>query len=113
LRDRDFQSKIDEKIADTEGEAEKPASQTGKMSFLTCGVINGEALSPKQVIVDFTRDIKTGVKNSVRNFFGQCDVGEGADVLAKNLQETKETWKVNVNSERDHTKEYVAFGYKQ
>lgn len=113
LRDRDFQSKIDEKIADTEGEAEKPASQTGKMSFLTCGVINGEAVSPKQVIVDFTRDIKTGVKNSVRNFFGQCDVGEGADVLAKNLQETKETWKVNVNSERDHTKEYVAFGYKQ
>jgi len=121
LRDRDFQSKIDEKIADDApqnndqgeaAEAEEPVPPpTGKLAFFTCGTIDVEIASPKQVIVDFTSGVKTGVKNSVRNFFGQCDVGEGADVVAENVQETKKTWKVDVNKERDHTKDYVAFGH--
>lgn len=122
VRDRDFQSKIDEKIADgpaqekeqeEEAESEPVAPPAGKMAFFTCGTIDVEFPSPKQVVVDFTRDVKTGVRNGVRSFFGQCDVGDGADVVAEHVQETKKTWKENVNVSRDHTKDYVAFGYKR
>lgn len=124
VRDRDFQSKIDEKIADgpaqeqqeeeeAEAEAEPVAPPAGKMAFFTCGTIEVEFPSPKQVMVDFTGDVKTRVRNGVRSFFGQCDVSDGADVVAEHVQETKKTWKENVNVSRDHTKDYVAFGYKR
>ena len=79
------------------------------MAFFTCGSIDVEFVSPKQVMVDF----KTGMRKSVRNFFGQCDVGEGADVVAANVQQTKKTWKKNMNESRDHTKDYVAFGVEK
>lgn len=115
VRDRDFQSKIYEKIADApveprnlqgKEEAEKPASPNGNMSFFTCGMLNVES-SPKQVMINFTRAFKTGMKN------GLWDVGEGVDVVAEHVQQTKTTWKEDVNKSRNHTKEYIAFGYKQ
>lgn len=124
VRDRDFQSKIDEKIADDAPEtvsdpkddevAEEPgAPPAGKMAFFTCGTLEVEFPSPKQVMVDFTRDLKTGMRNSVRSFFGQCDVGEGADVVAANVHEAKKSWKENVNASREHNKDYVGFGFKK
>ena len=102
----------EDQIAGKEQEEDVPPPP-GKLSLFTCGMIDVEVTSPKQVMVDFTRDLKTGMRNSVRNFFGVCDVGEGADVVAQNVEETKKTWKQNVNKTRDHTKDYVAFGYKK
>lgn len=125
VRDRDFQSKIDEKIADDgpgtvqdvnedEAKAEESAPPpAGKVAFFTCGTLEVEFPSPKQVITDFSRDLKTGMRNSVRSFFGTCDVGEGADAVAANVQETKKSWKENVNASREHTKDYVGFGFKK
>lgn len=120
VRDRDFQSRIDQKIegasiaaeedndityqdADDEPAAAAPA---GKMAMFSCGSVDVEFVSPKQVM----GNLKTGMKNSVRKFFGVCDVGDGVDAVATHVQETKKTWKKNMNETRDHTKDYVAFG---
>ncbi len=123
VRDRDFQSRIDQKIeggsiaaeeedngiTDPDASDDVPAP-AGKMAKLfSCGSVDVEFVSPKQVMVD----LKAEVKKSVRNFFGVCDVGDGVDAVAANVQETKRTWKKNMNESRNHTKEYVAFGVEK
>ncbi len=121
VRDRDFQSRIDQKIDGGSMAAEEDneltdsvvnddvPAPTGKMAMFSCGSVDVEFVSPKQVMVD----LKAGVKKSVRNFFGVCDVGDGVDAVAANVQETKKTWKKNMNEKRDHTKDYVAFGVEK
>lgn len=126
VRDRDFQSRIDQKIegesitADPDNdityqyadddEPAAAAAPAGKMAHLfSCGSVDIEFVSPKQVMVD----LKAGMKKSVRNFFGVCDVGDGVEAVAANVQETKQTWKKNMNESRDHTKDYVAFGVEK
>ena len=116
-RDRSFQSKINLKITETssiteslpprnlqqeqEEKKEPSSSPPGKMSFFTCGFINVES-SPKQVMINFSRDIKTGMKNSVRNLFAQCDIGssKGMDVMERSFEETKVTLKEDMNKDK-------------
>ena len=122
LRDRSFQEKIDDKIfppsppklAEAEDPPLDPNTPGGKFSFFTCGMMSADA-SPQQVMIDFSRDLKQGMKKSVRNFFGQCDIVEsgGVDVLSESMEETKNNWKQNVNKNNSTTKDYVGFGLQK
>jgi hypothetical protein len=124
LRDRSFQEKIDDKIfppsppklAEVEDPPLDPNTPGGKFSFFTCGIMSADA-SPQQVMIDFSRDLKQGMKKSVRNFFGQCDIVEsgGVDVLSESMEETKNNWKQNVNKNNSTTttKDYVGFGLQK
>lgn len=121
LRDRSFQEKIDDKIfppsppklAEVEDPPLDPNTPGGKFSFFTCGMMSADA-SPQQVMIDFSRDLKQGMKKSVRNFFAQCDIVEsgGVDVLSESMEETKNNWKQNVNK-NNSTKDYVGFGLQK
>lgn len=122
LRNRSFQEKIDDKaflpsprnLADVEDPPSDPNTPGGKFSFFTCGMMSADA-SPQQVMIDFSRDLKQGMKKSVRNFFGQCDIVEsgGVDVLSESMEETKSNWKQNVNKNNSTTKDYVGFGLQK